>query len=1758
MRRVRRSVSWHALLLVALLCSATARASCPLPSGIRPSPPRIPPLAFLDGGATFVLSNTTQPSDVAWRSVGTGCVNLEPPTLATFTVGELTSPPTGAPFTRRIDVGCVGGLLLAINNQLVHDRQLPGLVPNITGAPSTALRQAVLWSDLSSPYFLWDVDLLGATTSSLVSTVSCYDPSVGLPPASASCGSSLPAADPLGSNQYTAIYNRTTGGVVALEMQRVCGNNSVELPGMSTWWCQLSPYYNASGMALDQWTPVSSANVATMAPSSCVLVTQFAASSTGVSTAASMVPSTDLSSTSSSANDIMTACSAAASTTGSASSPSSAFSPLTSPSAAAMSSSTPAAVDDSTAAISSSFVTSLASLSTADSTAASSSAVSSTGPTPTSSGAASSMPSTTSTATAASTAAASSLSAPSSFSTADSSTALSLPSTVAATSSDPASSVSSSPVPPPIVCRTGPEARVSDSIGHVAVLPLNSSDDNPVLTVFAARNPASALSPYYLYVDVVNSATGGEADEFYFDAIATTQLVAQYYSAEFVRDDGVSGDYVGTADSPTNSSGTYTFVFNLPLGGQLDVQLAFFQVATTACSGPPVSLYIDIQIANQAVVLFTDLSSGWSLNLLQHSTTQTDGTSYPTGGEAVSFQFAVQWGVTNGPAYGYYVVVPTGALLTAESNELACVPSAESSYVAFSSLSLTVCYYSIAVPPATAVAGNLSVLLAGSDLQLLGIGVSVVLAGSNPSILLSDSSVGLVSTPTPVPIRLLPRVARSLYGGVLLVGGWSNSSQQSVDVWSSDSTLSVWTDGSSALQLPASLHYFGTAAGSQCAVVAGGQLSSGASSSGVYTACLDSSGGSTWQSNTSSGSSAFSSRLAPMLAFYNSSLLMFGGYATLTAALNDVWSSTDLGSSWVRLTVAAAFQPRGGAAVTTVSQYTGGDAIVMAGGSSAPVWTDPSIGLGNDVWLSVVAGSFTLMSASAPFSPRSDASMSASAGLDPSYGQLLLLSGGVGSGGVQLGDCWVSADGGYTWYSVPLSTSVAGGSVLWLSDTSLAFFGSVNETDILQPLRSVPASFELEREVVGALIQHVQHYVYTDVPLVQIILPIDYWPASLLNESPASCSAGLLCPSVTANAYSFSSPLTWSISCPYTASGCLCGLSSPEAYFVLTSTGYGSASLTCTQDPNLAADRYVFDSTVFAPLTLSSCVNNVFVDAPPSTWCTADYFSDPGSLRHITYTLDGATQSWDSLAGCSPLLPPPVNNGTLFVSQSRHAEVGQTAGLIELSCPSGALVGPSTSTCREDGQWSPLGTCVEFPGHMCRLVDVPNSNVAQCAANEIVIGGGGQCADGSYMYESRPDDSMQAWRMSCSIDAVTYLMPTEVSTQAVCCLADETTFLEVPPAYTAQLSSASPVTFSSFPSSSLQLCERYTMAAYPFGESPHCPSDKQLIASGPLCTAIGWIISSAPGEYACTTPDSGDVITPSHVTMVCCEPFTAPVCTSHYTTDGSPPACPTGQSVVAAGFYRPPTVQDSGSCYTQGDSCGVTDITVGLSSMLYTADVTYVSINFTTDELTGQVNSPPYGVQWSMGWDCCPFDAASNAITVSSVTCPPYTPPSGGVGTISSSNVAFPNSVGATYTLSCPEQYSYLNGTYVITCQSSGQWLPKQLGVCEVINDDQVGDALTSIAHSPHSASHTHCSRRLTSVVVLFLCCCRPHGLDCSVRVGDRIHGGHSQLLHLVPDGRYGDDQRGGRLQLRPARWRVRLLDDCGAAVRVGLECAVQ
>ena len=156
------------------------------------------------------------------------------------------------------------------------------------------------------------------------------------------------------------------------------------------------------------------------------------------------------------------------------------------------------------------------------------------------------------------------------------------------------------------------------------------------------------------------------------------------------------------------------------------------------------------------------------------------------------------------------------------------------------------------------------------------------------------------------------------------------------------------------------------------------------------------------------GKAPWSARARPAtVVMPDGSIVLMGGYGGQDTYLNDVWRSTDYGSTWTLQNNAAEWSGRGFA--SSVAMPDG--SIVLMGGRVRT--TDL-----NDVWRSTNAGkTWTLQTAHAPWSARS--AFSSVAMPDGS----IVITGGFGEGNAVNNEVWRSTDAGKTWTQLPPSSA---------------------------------------------------------------------------------------------------------------------------------------------------------------------------------------------------------------------------------------------------------------------------------------------------------------------------------------------------------------------------------------------------------------------------------------------------------------------------------------------------------------------------------------------------------------------------------------------------------------------------------------------------------------------------------------------------------------------------------------------------------------
>jgi len=247
----------------------------------------------------------------------------------------------------------------------------------------------------------------------------------------------------------------------------------------------------------------------------------------------------------------------------------------------------------------------------------------------------------------------------------------------------------------------------------------------------------------------------------------------------------------------------------------------------------------------------------------------------------------------------------------------------------------------------------------------------------------------------------------------------------------------------------------------------------------------------TWTCMTS-GAEWEPRELPVVVTLSDESIVLMGGYIEGEGKSNDVWRSTDNGSTWIEQTAAAAWTARTQFAGVVLS----GDNIIIAGGfgaASADVWHSTDAGVNwhqqttsgtmwtrryghaivslsdesivlmageenaspynytNDVWRSTTQGvTWTQQTASAGWSARRNPSV-----VSMPDGSIVIMGGGIRSSPYCTNDVWRSTDNGATW------TCMTSGAVwsprqyfssVCLSDGSIVIMGGLNS------LTSIPTN----------------------------------------------------------------------------------------------------------------------------------------------------------------------------------------------------------------------------------------------------------------------------------------------------------------------------------------------------------------------------------------------------------------------------------------------------------------------------------------------------------------------------------------------------------------------------------------------------------------------------------------------------------------------------------------------------------------------------
>jgi PGF-pre-PGF domain-containing protein len=132
-------------------------------------------------------------------------------------------------------------------------------------------------------------------------------------------------------------------------------------------------------------------------------------------------------------------------------------------------------------------------------------------------------------------------------------------------------------------------------------------------------------------------------------------------------------------------------------------------------------------------------------------------------------------------------------------------------------------------------------------------------------------------------------------------------------------------------------------------------------------------------------------------------VLMGGQNLSMPSLMNDVWRSTDNGTTWTQITASAGWSERASPSCVVMPD----DSIVLMGGAVPNAYK-------NDVWRSTDNGAtWTQMTANAGWSVRSGSSSVATP-----EGSIVLM-GGVNDTISKMNDVWRSTDNGATWTQLP-------------------------------------------------------------------------------------------------------------------------------------------------------------------------------------------------------------------------------------------------------------------------------------------------------------------------------------------------------------------------------------------------------------------------------------------------------------------------------------------------------------------------------------------------------------------------------------------------------------------------------------------------------------------------------------------------------------------------------------------------------------------
>ncbi len=232
-------------------------------------------------------------------------------------------------------------------------------------------------------------------------------------------------------------------------------------------------------------------------------------------------------------------------------------------------------------------------------------------------------------------------------------------------------------------------------------------------------------------------------------------------------------------------------------------------------------------------------------------------------------------------------------------------------------------------------------------------------------------------------------------GRIVLMGGFADYYGRKNDVWRSTDKGATWTELNSSAGWSARSGHSSVAMSDGSIVIMGGY-----SPYSLNDVWRSTDNGVTWTEVNSSagwvGRDGHSSVVMP-----DGSIVLMGGVGSDAYGLNDVWRSTDNGTTWTQMTASAGWSAR--YFHTSVAMSDG--SIVLMGGSGK-----------NDVWRSTDEGAtWTQMTATAGWSARSGHSSVAM-----SDGSIVLM------GGNNKNDVWRSTDYGATWTQLTASAEWPG------------------------------------------------------------------------------------------------------------------------------------------------------------------------------------------------------------------------------------------------------------------------------------------------------------------------------------------------------------------------------------------------------------------------------------------------------------------------------------------------------------------------------------------------------------------------------------------------------------------------------------------------------------------------------------------------------------------------------------------------------------